>query len=447
MHPRPHTRIPDDRQNQEHVVPSAALTDCRAPDTGYPPYRYLDEIEISMLGIALSHACEYLGYVDDYILHEAYQTLSATHPVLCATVKNDGFGYRLAMGNESALEFLSVRGDMPTLLRHLRSHRKPAEGLTSLIHVRGRQGGFVALQMDHSIMDGPSFRKIFEDLWASYTNLSYGREPVVPTIGIFPQPPTAVFDRYSDQIGALAGRLRATKAPNSSVHSVEPIQGHLRFSHADTQQLLQAARTVSTTVNSLLCGAIVVAQRRLMSNPSTLTAMTCISHVGLRTRVNPPVPATATSNFVGMHVGHVTASHNSDPVAVGKELRAQLDHAQTYGDFHAIGTPQNRVELVEDQEGAAFSTTMVSNNATIHSTLSVPPSIKIVEIYIPVSQMSANYPGFSAFTFRGRLSIRYLYPSNIYNDATSEAMTDNIRGLIYSASRNYKYRTDTHGAS
>lgn len=366
--------------------------------------RYLDNFESNIKGAAPAQAVEYQGHVDEEVLARAFEILCTHHPVLRGRIRADDQGNLLYIPPDNYPELVVFDGDENTLRREARRPWYPSNAVARLILIRGETRGFVAFRMDHAVADGTSFRAMFNELWRLYTDLANGSNISAGSDGTLPCPPSDLFRRSP---GIQFDRMHMPKP----LAQCESIERRIHLSEAATTRLIAAARAKKTSVHALACGAILVAIRARGTAVGP-TPMVCWSLVNLRNLVTPPVGAMETTNFAARHMAVVNVSKNTNPVEVGREVKVQLTRAITCGELsiNPVQSPPPHVDTVLEQRLATVS---VSNNGVLPR-FAQPAGLSIINRLSIAYPMTVMFPTYSLYTFGGQLSMRVVYPADLF---------------------------------
>ncbi|WP_031468371.1 phthiocerol/phthiodiolone dimycocerosyl transferase family protein [Sciscionella sediminilitoris] len=391
--------------------------------------RYLDPIEEQHLGAAPTHVAEYRGAVEHRYLRQAFELLCLRHPVLRGRVETGRHGSLLYVEPGHQPEDIRTRGDYEVLLRHAFGPWNPAHAMARLIHVRENGGGFVALRIDHAIVDGHSLRAIFDELWEIYAETVRGIETSIGPGTSLPRSPQ---DLLAERWRSLPDRFPL--AQQEDWHRVPPHQGYIRFDERDTAALLTAARDHGTTVHALIAGSVLGTQCAHGSRTSAPVPMICLSPVNLRSRVIPAVTATETTALVKIHKAELAVRPDRAPYATGRELKAQLESAIAGRELLSPAELSMVLSALPDSPlDPRFAIAQVSNNGHVHARLERFTEPRFLGFSSAVDLISDAFPIYSVFTFRGELSIRYLFPSNRFSAEEVAQLTESLSGLLRSS--------------
>ena len=392
-------------------------------------WRYLDDIEALHLGSAPTHVAQYHGYFDQEAFSRASELLHARHPVLTGRVRSDARGRHLLYVPDRHRPGVVFRGgDGTALRRELATAWDPRRELARIIHVRGRGTGYVAFRADHAIADGHSLRAMFDELWLLYDQVMRGVDPADAVDAALPLPPSVVLaargeHRYGARRPDGSGAARTGGVP----HRVPPVQEYIRLTEYDTRTVLEFSRRHGMSVHALLCGAVLMAHGRSTVGPLEPAAMVCVSPVNLRTRLSPPVGATETTNLVRVHRAEVVVSEDADAVALGRCVKHQLDAAIAHRELCSPLDLEDIAAIpVRTAVERRLATLQVSNNGIAHRTLENLAGLTVTDLFTPVDVVPGWFPMYSLLTFRGRLTVRCVYPSNLFGPEETARLRDRI---------------------
>jgi phenolphthiocerol/phthiocerol/phthiodiolone dimycocerosyl transferase len=391
--------------------------------------RRLDEIEVQHLGAAPGHAVQYSGRLDEPALRKAFDLLCDRHPVLCGVVRCDDQGHVLSVPPGHRPEFAVFDGDEGALVREVCGRWNSERGLARLVLVRGHGGGFVALRAGHAIVDRHSLGALFDQLWYFYDDVVRGRNVAAGPRATLPVPPSTLLRERWDPSCSPSTEIPAEYSPLLR-RVVRPIEGYLRLGAAETERLLAAGRSARASVHALVSGAVLAAQRDSVPVPGEVM-MACLSPVDLRTRVTPPVGATDTTVFVGVHRAEVGLARGADPVVVGLAVRGLLAGAIA---ARRLSIAAEVIRLIATPAGSALpqrlAMAQVSNSGIIQPGLARPGGLELVDFFMPADVVLATFPIYGVYSYQRRLSIRYLFPSGIFTAEEVEDVTARLHAHL-----------------
>lgn len=210
---------------------------------------------------------------------------------------------------------------------------QPVAGLD--VNTLGVDEHWVNLITHHAIADGILLYHWFTALWRGYTDQRSGA-PITPAE---PQPLPAAPETLLAERGVIKGsRTDAERLDGVVVYPFrdpvgrraghDPLALHrvVRvLSPESTAALRSAAKARNATVHGLICGAILVAERELLSVDGGVP-VGLISHVNIRTRLDPPVANAEGTNVIGYSCVQVNVALDDDPAAIGDEVLTGPTH-------------------------------------------------------------------------------------------------------------------------
>lgn len=391
-------------------------------------HRYLDKIEMPLQGFAPPLTAEYSGEIDLTALGRAFEILCQNHPVLRACIRQDDHGYMLYVPEDSHPELVIRDGNETTLWQEPNNPWDPARALSRLILFKGDNRGFVSLRADHCIVDGSAIASMFFELWNLYSSLFRG-------IKVSPKPqqslPVSPYELLTQRWGQISLAMSSDATRNNSpVLDCPSVRRRLVLSTSETTHLIAAAKTNRTSVYALVCGAIIVALRNL-GTPRGPARMACWSAIDLRNRVTPSVGATESTNFSCRNRSDVTVAVNDDAIAVGREIKSQLDNAIARREV-SINLSEYLSSQVETDLEQRLATLMISNMGNL-SQFEQPQGLTITDLLtLTRRDVSLKFPTHAVFTFQGRLSVRCTYPSALFTEEEVDGLINEIAGHLTS---------------
>ena len=372
--------------------------------------RYLDDIETQLKDTAPSYCLEYRGSLPADLFTRTVDILASAQPILRARITADDHGLLLRVRGGDRPAVVDLDGGERDLRREIALPWDAEQGVARFIHVRHASGGFVALRMDHAVHDGGLKMFLFRELWHILSRLADGRDVALPPGTSLPVPPSEILAKHYP-----AGRSRLAQ-PQARTYKRQALAAHervVRLAQIDTKRLVAAARVHETSVHALVCGAILVAQRGRGGGPK-IERMLCLSPVHLRDRVSPPVALPATTRFVGIHKAEVAVGPTADPVAVGREIKEQLEADIERGDL--ITDPiQQPLPWVESGLGTHIAHTSISNYGVIDE-FDCPSGMTTTNFRTLSDMRTGIFPTYAVYTYESRLSIRAVFPTDFYTD-------------------------------
>lgn len=381
--------------------------------------RYLDDIELQFARNSgrkpgYTFGIEYQGHMDEVALARAFRVLCARDPVLSARIRPDDRGQLLYVPPNHHPELQILDGDENTLQHEELKLRDPAEAVATLLLIRGETRGYLALIADHAIVDGHRLVAVFGKLCQLYTEIVNGADIAAHSVAPLPSPPSHLLQ---ERWGLIQAASPSKPTDGSGFGKISDIlERRIHLSEEDTSRLVAAAHDHTTSVHALVCGAILVAHRD-QGKATEPTPMACWSAVDLRNRLTPPIGATETTNLIGLNKAVVTVPANGNPVAVGREVKAQLDDAIARREiFTDIGMALMAASArIRGPLEPHLAQPLVTNVGVIPPYIQ-PAGLVITDILLPSrKQTRGEGAGYGVFTYDGRLNIRCGYPSATFS--------------------------------
>ncbi|WP_236787820.1 hypothetical protein [Amycolatopsis sp. GM8] len=399
--------------------------------------RSLDPREVNLRHLEPALAVAYEGHLDTVILEKAFRILGERYLFLRSCIRDDGESPTLHIPTDHYPEFVALAGSWDDLRSTLRYPARIEHGVCRLIVTTAGRSGHVALQVNHSIMDGRTVQTLFAELWDHYTELAEGHaiDPT-PSVGLT-QPPTAFVDENWPTIQKLLGTSPNPFAEkrNTPVIGEFPDERWLVLSPEDTDSFVAASRGLKTSVHALVCGSMLNAARRHIPL-ATPVRMTCGSIVDLRSRATPPLSPTDTANFSVWSGVDVAVALDEDPISIGRNVKQALDAALGPGGGEPVAPPDVRAERDTDQ--FTHLRTIAVTNPGIVATFASPRDLSFTALHwlhsvasqFPVKSAHAVY---AAYTFNRQMTITGIYPREHFStgdvDTIFGTLRDNLRAI------------------
>jgi hypothetical protein len=387
--------------------------------------RYLDNIESWHLNRARTQVVEYRGTLDVDKMARAFELVCAHYPVLRARIRPDGDQHLLYIPSDHRPEFAVFTGDSDTLVREVRQAWDPAIAVARLILVYGDDQGRLALRMDHSVIDGRAWTTMFYELWMLYTDLVASNTISIEPGTSLPCPPADLFKLHYGE-----DPYEFLEDPSDDANPAEVIEGRVVLDEHETEKLITAARMHDTSVHALICGAILVSHR---GTTSTAEQMACLSPIDLRSRVKPTVGPTDTTNFIGFHMAELAVALDAEPVAVGREVKHQMESSLTGGKLPPVDMVRFLNARAKQPREQRQNFVLVTNLGVL-SSFAHPANLTITDWQRLTGSKPDSFPVYGVFTYERRLHLHYFFPSSLCsNDQINRLVTgaiDQLRSII-----------------
>ncbi len=386
------------------------------------PERPLNYLELAHLDRVVIMAAEYEGDLDPELLDDAFRLLCLTHPVLRARIRRTTPDPALAVVPGHQPELI-VLDDVPDVLEKIAELPWDAtKAVSDLVLVRGEGHGFVALRTDHSITDANAWLGMFRELLRLFAAVAAGEEPDVEPGTWLPSPPAALFHERLGLIPYDRRLFRTAAMPEEPGEPAGLLSGYLTLGEEETDWLRRAARRYETTVHGLVCGAILLAQRMLAGGRETVP-MYCVSPVDFRQRVDPPVGLLETTDFMMSYVAEADVSTRMSPVLIGQAVKGRMD---------AVLAAQEGVRAtapLKDTLDRNLSFALISNLGVIPD-FPAPEKVSFTEFHILNTVGDTYFPGYYVSTYRGRLTVLYVFTNRFFSQEDVETVTRELKDQL-----------------
>lgn len=383
------------------------------------PERPLNYLELAHLDRVVIMAAEYRGDLDPETLDEAFRLLCLRNPVLRARIRRTTPDPVLAVAPGHQPELI-VLDDVPDVLAKIAELPWDAtKGVADLVLVRGDGHGFVALRTDHSITDANAWLGAFRELLRLFSAVAAGEETAAEPGDSLPSPPAELFHQRLGLIPYDRRLFRTAAMPDVPGDPAGLISGYLTLGEEETNWLKRAARRYETTVHGLVCGAILLAQRVLAGGRETVP-MYSVSPVDFRQRVEPPVGVLETTNFMMSYVAEAAVSTRMSPVLIGQAIKAQMDAVLAAPEGVRSPAP------LEDSLDRNLSFALISNLGVIPD-FPEPEGVSYTDFHILNTVGDTYFPGYYVSTYRGRLTVLYVFTNRFFSQEDVETITGELR--------------------
>ncbi|BBY77127.1 phthiocerol/phthiodiolone dimycocerosyl transferase [Mycolicibacterium parafortuitum] len=356
------------------------------------------------------------GTIDVDALSEAFDALVQAHPVLNGHLEQDPDGkWEIVLDDlmHQGLEVVELTGDAeaPPLLFD------QTAALTHLRLTRRDDETHLTLYIHHSLADGHHQFSLVEELFSTYTDLvtTGTARPVQPA----PVPVSleqilsdrAVEKKPRSGLERLLAAMFAYDVPPSrrapaESNPVFPQRVPMEFcklSEEQTENIIAFCRANKLGLNSLLSGAILMAEWQLRQTPNI--PVPYVYPVDLRYLLSPPVSATEATNPVGIATYLAEISADTDVVDLARDINdtfkkdiAEGVIQQSFLHFSPqyVGNPPGLPDVV-----------MFTDNGIVPP-MRMPPEMELAashgELYFAVG---AGIEIYTSKIFAGRLMIEY----------------------------------------
>jgi hypothetical protein len=400
-------------------------------------------------------SCTLRGRVDVAALSAAFDAMTETNPPLRSRIEQDGTGHLLRVLDEDERPRLITRTGEETEAYPAELNRPlPVGGPLSravLVSAPDGESHLFVLVVDHTVTDGHSSIALHNALWDRYRALVEG-EPTPAGSGLpsWPEPvSTLVPDAdAADTAKYLDGRVEEVRR-----HPVELVPydvtagehaggaGHIEVRRltldADhTARLRRRARDAGVSVHALIAATLLGTARRRLDGDGSRT-LGCLSPVDLRSRLSPPLPASALVPAVTTHLQTLDVSGTAEPLDLARTVHGRLSDFLSRGDhFHEL-----RITPEIPRNPALQLATVIVTNMGVVAGPRLPEGLRAADVrLVPAREHYFPQAGRSpvmacVVSFEGRLSIEFPHSTACYSPAFMRAFRDDVRaGLLRLAS-------------
>jgi phenolphthiocerol/phthiocerol/phthiodiolone dimycocerosyl transferase len=295
------------------------------------------------------------GKLDCCALGGALRSLQDAYPVLRCRIRLSDARFLLVSDGEA---------EPPLFVREEALPEIPALGplaeeksLVAVDVVSDGDEHWVSFGLHHGVADGRLAAHYYYWFWTTYTKITTtGMVPIAAPAPIPRAPEELLRERGVVQLDhsgveRLDGVVWGGKALSSTPRFPVENQRWIRLDQQTSAALRRAVRTRGVSMNGVVCGAIVKAERSLVAAPEdepVALGLKCV--VDFRSRVDPPIGIAEGTNCFAAAYSRLVVNAASDPVDIGRRVVSQLNadvasglvQQQTYhtlADLGRIGAP------------------------------------------------------------------------------------------------------------
>ncbi|MEV7074316.1 condensation domain-containing protein [Streptomyces sp. NPDC093990] len=398
-------------------------------------------------------SCTLRGPVDVSALSAAFDATTEANPPLRSRIEQDGSGHVLRVLDADARPRLITRtGDADEAYATELNRPLPLGGPLSravLVSAPDGDSHLFVLVIDHTITDGHSSIALHNALWDRYRQSVEGStgESVDPEGPRWPEPVSRLLPPVDDADTAkyLDGRLEEIRrhpvelvpydaVPGEGADAGEHIEVRRLTLDADrTSRLRRTARASGVSVHALISATLLVTARRRLPGDEGARTLGCLSPVDLRSRLSPPLPASALVPAVTTHLQTLQVSTTSQPLEVARAVHARL------GDFLNRGDHVHEMRITPEipRNPALQLATVIATNMGVVPGPRLPEGLRAVDVrLVPGRENYFPQAGRSpvmacVVSFEGRLSIEFPHSTACYSPDFMRAFRDDVRaGLL-----------------
>ncbi|MFH8935257.1 phthiocerol/phthiodiolone dimycocerosyl transferase family protein [Streptomyces griseosporeus] len=395
-------------------------------------------------------SCALRGPVDVAALSAAYDAMTQAHPGLRSRIAHDGTGHLLRLLDEDERPRLTTRSGDPEEVYAAELNRPlPVGGPLSravLVSAPDQENHLFVLVIDHTVTDGHSSIALHNALWDRYRALVDG-EPTAETSGpCWPEPVSRLLPPAdeADTAEYLRGRLEEVRRHPVTLVPYDAATGdgtgpqgrievrRLTLDADRTARLRGTARDTGVSVHALIAATLLATARRRLDGGGPRT-LGCLSPVDLRSRLSPPVPATALVPAVTTHLQTLDVAEDSEPQELARTVHGRLS------DFLARGDHLREMRIAPEIPAtpALQLATVIATNMGVVPGPQLPEGLRAVDVrLVPAREQYFPQAGRSpvmacVVSFEGRLSIEFPHSTACFSPSFMRAFRDDVRaGLL-----------------
>ncbi|MGY5633857.1 phthiocerol/phthiodiolone dimycocerosyl transferase family protein [Streptomyces sp. UC1A3] len=227
------------------------------------------------------------------------------------------------------------------------------------------------------------------------------------------------------------------RRPSGTAGRSAGTDGHIEVSRltleADlTSRLRRTARASGVSVHALVAASLLAAARRRLDGDGPRT-LGCLSPVDLRSRLSPPLPASAMVPAVTTHLQTLAVSRTSEPLELARAVHTRLSDFLTRGDhLHEM-----RITPEIPRNPALQLATVIATNMGAVPGPRLPSGLRAVDVrLVPAREQYFPQAGRSpvmacVVSFEGRLAIEFPHSTACFSPDFMRAFRDDVRtGLL-----------------
>ncbi len=389
------------------------------------------------------------GRLDQQALTTAWRDLVQENPVLTGRIEFGSDGLYLVPDPQLTASVTVGRVNSADVTVTPIAFGEPVAGLD--VSPRGLNESLVSLVTHHAIADGILTYHWLTALWRKYAQIAGGATiPPADPLPVPASPESLLADRGVSK-GSRTGAERLDgivvhpfRDPVGRLPGVDPFALHSNttvFDLDETAALLAAAKARDTTLHGLICGAILLAERELLE-PAGPLPIGLISHVNIRTRIDPPADAADGTNVQGYSCAQVAVAPEDDPRLIGEEILHQL-----HTDLDDGVVQQTCLHIVDIIARWASNDNLepisVSNMGEFE-TLPEVEGLEVLDLHIRGNAHYAVLAGanppealplstgrhHAVYSFAGRLHVHTTYPAAVLTSERAQAFGLRVRELL-----------------
>lgn len=301
-------------------------------------WRYLDKLEsltedVNMYG---SPCFEFHGQLDVDLFEKAFIILSIRNPELRAFITESDNRYVLEVRENEYPKVTWMKGGKKTLGQLINdgltsSANEPPDmrPTSNIIVVANERGGYIILRLRHSICDPYNIGAFLSRLFDIYTDLTYGKDPVVNP-GSLPRSPLSIVEKNWGK-----PRFYFNTPKDIPIETVDGFCLPIDFNREDTDALLAVAKQHESTFGSYLLGEILLAFKKC--NPESSNTLKVNTLLSLRNRLDEAVGETDTTYLTGRCIVPIDISIEDNAATLGNKFKERLQNSVDRKEVYIAG--------------------------------------------------------------------------------------------------------------
>jgi hypothetical protein len=198
-----------------------------------------------------------------------------------------------------------------------------------------------------------------------------------------------------------------------------------------TERLRKSARAAGVSVHGLIGSALLTIVRRRLGGDGP-RVLGCLSPVDLRSRLDPPVPASTMVAAVTTHLHAVEVDADTDPLALARELGTHLRDAIERGDHFQ---DMRIMTEVPKHPALQMGTVIVTNMGSVPGPR-LPEGTELTDVrLVPAREQYFPQAGRSPLmacvvSFDGRLAIEFPHCTACFSPAFMRDLRDDVQTAL-----------------
>jgi phenolphthiocerol/phthiocerol/phthiodiolone dimycocerosyl transferase len=270
------------------------------------------------------------GKLDCSALGGALRFLQDAYPVLRCRIRLSDAGFLLVSEGEAEPALFVREEALPEVpaLWPLAA----GKSLVAVDVVSDSDQHWVSFGLHHGIADGRLAAHYCYWFWTTYTQITTtGVAPIAAPAPIPRAPEELLRERGVVQLDhsgveRLDGVVWGGKARSGTAGFPVENQRRICLDHPTSAALRRVVRARGVSMNGVVCGAIVKAERALVAVPEAepvALGLKCV--VDFRSRVDPPIGIAEVTNCFAMAYSRLVVNAASDPVDIGRRIVSELN--------------------------------------------------------------------------------------------------------------------------